>query len=127
MQSKIQFFILILAVSLVTISSLEFNFYRTEDAPGLATVNFTSFNGTLEWVIAGGYMLMFVGMLAEGAIIAAAASFAAALGYFNIWIVFILAMLGDLVADFGLYGVGYFSRIAVVENTGTDLVYHKNA
>lgn|SRR3989344_9630937 len=127
MQSKIQFFILILAVSLVTISSLEFNFYRTEGAPGLATVNFTSFNGTLEWVIAGGYMLMFVGMLAEGAIIAAAASFAAALGYFNIWIVFILAMLGDLVADFGLYGVGYFSRIAVVENTGTDLVYHKNA
>ena len=57
-------------------------------------------------------------MVLEGPIITAAASFAAALGFFNIGIVFLLAILGDLVADFTYYLIGYFSRIAVVEKYG---------
>ena len=61
---------------------------------------------------------MFIGMLLEGPMTTAAASFAAALGYFNIWIVFVLAILGDLVADVVYYAIGYVSRTAVIEKYG---------
>jgi membrane-associated protein len=51
-------------------------------------------------------------------VITAAAAFAAALGYFNVWIVLALAVAGDLIADFVYYGIGYFGRVAMVEKYG---------
>lgn len=78
----------------------------------------TSFQAAFSWVIAHGYFLMFVAMLIEGPIVTAAAAFAVAFGYFDIWIVFILAILGDVVADVVYYAIGYFSRITVVERFG---------
>lgn len=92
-------------------------FAPTISNPNLAAVN-SAFDSTLKYVIAGGYVLMFIGMVMEGPMITAAASFAAALGYFNIWAVFLLAILGDLAADVAYYAIGYFSRVAVIEKYG---------
>jgi membrane protein DedA with SNARE-associated domain len=77
-----------------------------------------SFNQTLLWVRGVGYVVMFLAMVVEGPVITAAAAFAARLGYFNIWAVLILAILGDLTADFGYYLVGYLSRISLIEKYG---------
>jgi membrane protein DedA with SNARE-associated domain len=78
----------------------------------------TSFSAAFEWVIAHGYILMFFAMLIEGPVVTAAASFAVAFGYFNLFIIFVLSLLGDIVADVIYYAIGYFSRISVVERFG---------
>ncbi len=77
-----------------------------------------SFDGALAYVIAGGYVVMFVGMVLEGPMITAAAAFGASLGYFDIFVVFLLAILGDIVGDVAYYAVGYISRVAFVEKYG---------
>lgn len=119
MTLRLQFLTLILAVGAVTILGLQFNIYHYAQTENLAlAANLTSFSGALAWVIAGGYVLMFVGMVIEGPVITAAAAFAAALGYFNVWIVLLLAVLGDLSADVVYYGIGYFGRVAFVEKYG---------
>jgi membrane protein DedA with SNARE-associated domain len=73
------------------------------------------FQGTLNWVIANGYFFMFVLMLVEGPVVTAAGAFAAALGYFNIWIVFILSILGNFIPDIAYYAIGYWGREKIVE------------
>ena len=80
--------------------------------------NITSFASAFSWVIAHGYPLMFVAMLIEGPIVTAAATFAVVFGYFNISMIFVLSILGDIVADVIYYIIGYFSRIQVVERFG---------
>ena len=77
-----------------------------------------TFSGAFGWVIVHGYPLMFLAMLIEGPIVTAAASFGAAFGYFNIFIVFILSILGDVMADLIYYAVGYSGRIMVVQKFG---------
>ncbi len=77
-----------------------------------------TFSTAFTWVIAHGYILMFIAMLIEGPIITAAAAFAVALGYFSIPIVFMLALLGDIIADIIYYLIGYFSRITIIEKYG---------
>lgn len=74
----------------------------------------TTFSAVFAWIIAHGYSLMFLAMLVEGPVVTAAASFAAAYGYFNVFIVVVLSLLGDVVADVIYYAVGYFGRITVV-------------
>ena len=81
-------------------------------------LNITNFAGAFQWVIEHGYILMFFAMLIEGPIVTVAAAFAAALGYFDVFIVFILSFLGDIVADVIYYFIGYFSRLAVIEKFG---------
>ncbi len=106
-------------VGFITVVGLQFNVYHYAQTANIASsANFTSFSGALAWVIAGGYVLMFVGMLIEGPVVTAAAAFAAALGYFNPWIVLVLAILGDLLADFAYYAIGYFGRVHFVEKYG---------
>ena len=78
----------------------------------------SSFSGVLQWTLTHGYWLIFVGMLVEGPVVTAASSFAVALGYFNISMIFILALLGDLVADVVYYAIGYWGRITLVERFG---------
>ena len=62
---------------------------------------------TLNYIKTIGYPAMFLIMVIEGPIAALAASFLASLGFFNIFIVFILSILGDLVGDIILYSLGY--------------------
>lgn len=115
-------------VGYLTVGGLQFNAYKFGEAPAtsalfqqnsaLAAAADLSFQGTVAWVKSAGYVVMFLAMLVEGPIITAAAAFGAALGYFNIWIVLLLSILGDLVADLIYYAIGYFSRVTVIEKFG---------
>jgi len=55
-----------------------------------------------------GYPLMLLLMTLEGPIITIISAFLASLGYFNIFIVFGLSVLGDVLGDIVLYFIGYF-------------------
>ena len=71
---------------------------------------FLTFQGAVGWLATNGYSLMFIAMLIEGPIVTAAGAFVAALGYFNLWIVFGLSILGNLVPDAIYYALGYWGR-----------------
>ncbi|MFA6285132.1 MAG: DedA family protein [Parcubacteria group bacterium] len=62
-----------------------------------------------------GYPLMFVLMLFEGPFATMIAAFLASQGYFNVGIVFILSVLGDVLGDIGLYHIGYFGGPHIIE------------
>ena len=121
---RIQFLILAFAAAAVTVIAITFNAYHYAAAASSQTAAIgpiaeaTSFSGALAWARGAGYLLMFVAMVIEGPVITAAAAFGAALGYFNIFIVFILSVAGDLVGDFIYYGIGYFGRVNFVEKYG---------
>lgn len=77
--------------------------------------DFSSFQAVFQWVIAHGYVIMFLAMCAEGPTVTAAATFASTFGYFNPIIVFILSMLGDIIPDMIYYAIGYYGRIPMVK------------
>lgn len=79
---------------------------------------YSLFSGIGQWVIADGYVLMFIGMLIEGPAITSAGAFAAKLGYFDIWIVFLLSILGNLIPDVIYYALGYWGRQAFIGRWG---------
>jgi membrane protein DedA with SNARE-associated domain len=81
-------------------------------------MDLTTFAGASQWIMTHGYSLMFLAMLIEGPTITAAAAFAAAVGFFNIYIVFILSIFGDVVADIIYYAIGYWGRFSVVNKFG---------
>jgi membrane protein DedA with SNARE-associated domain len=125
-----QFITLIITIAIVTFVAITFNLYHYSTLTALARTNpigtanladisaFSSFSGALAWVKSAGYSLMFLAMVVEGPIVTSAAAFAAALGYFNIFIIFLLSVAGDLVGDFIYYGIGYFGRVRYVEKYG---------
>ena len=78
-------------------------------------MDLTTFEGALAFVQTQGYIIIFLIMIIEGPIITTAASFAASLGYLNIWIIFALAVLGDLTGDTIYYAIGYFGRHKIIE------------
>ncbi len=131
MKLRLEFFVLVIVVAVITVVSIPFNVYHYVVAttaansvgagvnPNLAAIAaVTSFNGALAWVKSVGYFVMFIAMVVEGPIITSAAAFASALGYFNIFIIFLLSIAGDLVGDFIYYGIGYFGRVRYVEKYG---------
>jgi len=127
MRPRPQFLILTLVVAVVTIAAIPFNLYHyTSSSMSIASIasvtgaatSAASFSSALAWVKSAGYFFMFVAMVIEGPIITSAAAFAAALGYFNIWLVFLLAIAGDLVGDYIYYGIGYYGRVQFVEKYG---------
>ena len=115
MKKLFYFLTLVAVIVLLAAAIIQSDFYR---ASRINISNVVSFSGALQWVITGGYLLTFVGMFMFGPIIISAAAFAAALGYFNIWLVFAIAVFGELAVDLILYAIGYFSRVAVVEKYG---------
>jgi membrane protein DedA with SNARE-associated domain len=68
------------------------------------------FQGTVQWVLQHGYPLLFIVMLIEGPVITAAAAFAAALHYMNIWVVLALSILANFIPDLVYYAIGYWGR-----------------
>jgi len=54
------------------------------------------------------YPLIFLATIVEGPIITIIGAFLASLGFFNIWMIFLLSILGDIVGDIILYALGYF-------------------
>lgn len=77
-----------------------------------------TFSAMVQWVLGHGYWFIFLAMLIEGPIVTAAAAFASALGYFNLFAIFGLSLAGDLVADVIYYAIGYWGRINLVERFG---------
>ena len=57
-----------------------------------------------------GYPLLFIVMLIEGPVVTAAAAFAAALHYMNIWVVLALSILANFIPDLVYYAIGYWGR-----------------
>jgi membrane protein DedA with SNARE-associated domain len=77
-----------------------------------------SFQDVVQWTLQHGYWLMFIAMLVEGPAITAAGAFVAALGYFNVWIVLALSVLGNIVPDVIYYALGYWGRQKILDTYG---------
>ncbi len=71
-----------------------------------------------HWVVGQSYTFLFIAILIEGPVVTAAGAFAAALGALNIWVVFILSILGNLIPDGFLYALGYWGRERFVDKYG---------
>lgn len=81
-------------------------------------VDMSSFDSVLNFIQYHGYLIIFLIMIVEGPIVITATSFAASLGYFNIWIIFILGCLGDIIGDALIYYIGYIGRKKFIKNYG---------
>jgi len=73
-------------------------------------MNIPSTADILPIVLSHGYLIMFLLMCIEGPLVAFAASFAAALGYFDVWIVGVLFVLGNQIPDVIIFEVGRYAR-----------------
>lgn len=71
-----------------------------------------------HWVVSNGYALLFLGMLIEGPVVTAAAAFAAALGLLDVWAVFFISILGNLIPDIIYYTLGYWGREKLINKYG---------
>jgi membrane protein DedA with SNARE-associated domain len=68
----------------------------------------TIFQTIISFIQVNGYFLLLIGMIIEGPIITTTFSFAASLGYFNIFIILLLSILGDIFGDFLHFVAGRF-------------------
>ena len=78
----------------------------------------TTFQAIAQWVLQQGYTLMFVLMLIEGPVVTAAGAFVAAFSYFQLWIVFLLSVLANLIPDAVYYAMGYWGRHTFIDKYG---------
>ncbi len=76
------------------------------------------FQGTVQWILQHGYPLLFILMLIEGPVVTAAAAFAAALHYMNVWIVLLISILANLIPDLVYYAIGYWGRERFINRYG---------
>ncbi len=74
----------------------------------------TNFTEAVSFVFSYGYFIIFLIMIVEGPFITTAAAFAASLGHFNIWTIFFLSLIADILGDFIHYGIGYSARKAIL-------------
>ena len=61
-----------------------------------------------------GYPTMLLLMTLEGPIVTIIAAFLASMGYFNVFAVFGLSVLGDVLGDIVLYFIGYFGGYRIL-------------
>lgn len=73
-------------------------------------MNTTTYTTLVPWIIAHGYFIFLIIAIVEGPLVTVAAGIAAALGYYNIYIITILSILGDIGGDVLYYGIGYVSK-----------------
>lgn len=73
------------------------------------------FTGVAQSISGYGYLFLFIALLVEGPAVTAAGAFAATLGYFNIYIVLLLSILGNLLPDALCYAVGFWGRRKFVD------------
>jgi membrane-associated protein len=73
------------------------------------------FAGVLQFLQTSGYGILFILMIVEGPIITYIAAFAASLGIFNIYYIFILSSLGNIVGDLIFFFIGRVSKRGTVE------------
>lgn len=78
-------------------------------------------NALIAFIIQYGYLVIFPITIAEGPIITVIAAFLAAQGYFNLAIVYIIVVIGDLAGDLIWYGVGRFGHTIARSKLGKKL------
>jgi membrane protein DedA with SNARE-associated domain len=71
--------------------------------------------GILAFLQTTGYFILFIVMIFEGPIITYAAAFAASLGVFNIFYIFILSFLGNVVGDLIFFFIGRIGKRYVID------------
>jgi membrane protein DedA with SNARE-associated domain len=82
------------------------------------SIDLTNFQQVLQWVMAHGYVVMFLAMCVEGPTVTAAATFALTLGFFNPWVIFALSIMGDVLPDALYYGIGRWKGLGFVTKFG---------
>ena len=80
-----------------------------------------AFQQSVQWVIANGYWLLFIVMLIEGPAVTAAGAFASALGYMNVYVVFLLSVVANLIPDIIFYLVGFWGHKGFAERYASRL------
>ncbi|HEU0021478.1 MAG TPA: hypothetical protein VFR55_07385 [Dehalococcoidia bacterium] len=75
----------------------------------------------LDWIIRYGYLFMFLILLVEGPVVTASGALAAALGYYNVYIVFALSFVANFVPDLLYYGFGCWSGQWALDKYGERL------
>lgn len=90
-------------------------------------VDLSTSSSLLSFLQSNGYFIVFLIMLAEGAVITYVASFAASLGIFNVYIVLILSILASIIADFVHYSIGRFGKGSYFEKKLIHLVSAEKA
>lgn len=65
-----------------------------------------------------GYWLMLPLMIIEGPVVTIMAATLAALGAFNVWVVLLFSIAGDIAGDVVLYGLGYKYGMSFVQRVG---------
>ncbi|MGA2130311.1 MAG: VTT domain-containing protein [Candidatus Pacearchaeota archaeon] len=71
--------------------------------------------GLLAFLQANGYLIMIVLMIIEGPIVTYVAAFAASLGIFNIYYVFIISFLGNMASDLIVFYIGRIGKWYVID------------
>jgi membrane-associated protein len=74
-----------------------------------------NFSDILILLQSQGYLIMLVIMIFEGPMITSVAAFAASLGYFNIYAVLALSVLGNMIGDLMYYSIGRLGRKVVID------------
>ena len=84
-----------------------------------------AFNALVALLETHSYFFIFALMFIEGPIVNFAAAFASALGVFNIWIIFILAIFGNQLPDSSLFFLGHKLRGKTMEKVVSYLGLNK--
>ncbi len=74
------------------------------------------YQGILDHLPTWGYSVMFLLMIVEGPIITLGAAFLASLGFFNVFIVLILSIIGDIIGDIIIYYFGFFTGKSALQS-----------
>ncbi len=72
----------------------------------------------IQFLTNHGYWILLPLMIIEGPIVTLVAALMASLGVFNIWIVFLLSVLGDMLGDVIFYGIGRWKGMMFVQKFG---------
>jgi len=75
----------------------------------------------LDFVQTQGYFVLLILMIIEGPIVTTAAAFASSFGYFNVLIILLLSILGDIMGDLIYFEIGRRAREPLVEKYAVKL------
>jgi membrane-associated protein len=86
---------------------------------------FEQFSGIFNILQMNSYIFLFALMVIEGPIITTISAYAASLGIFNVWVILLLSIFGNLIPDIFFYLLGRFGRTTKVESIIKRYFSHK--
>jgi membrane protein DedA with SNARE-associated domain len=78
-------------------------------------LDLTNLSAAVQSLESGSYLILLLLMIIEGPIITYVAAFAAALGFFNIWWIFVLSIFGNQIPDMIYHQLGKMLRLKTIE------------